>query len=116
MEFYQGIFGGELETTSYDEVPDMPGAEDLKGMLMNASLIGGTVDLRGADSPKASPETKKVELCFTGSDEETMRKIFEGLSEGGNVKQPLQKMFWGDTFGQLTDKYGVDWMMNITQP
>jgi PhnB protein len=114
MEFYKNIFGGELETMSYDDVPNMPGDEDMKGKLMNASLLGGDVDLRGSDTAKASPETKKVELCLTGSDEAHLREIFDGLAEGGTVKTPLEKMFWGDIFGQLTDKYGVDWMVDIT--
>jgi PhnB protein len=42
-----------------------------------------------------------------------MRKIFDQLGEGGVVRTPLEKMFWGDLFGTLTDRFGVDWMMDI---
>jgi PhnB protein len=64
-------------------------------------------------SPKASDKTAKVELSLTGTDDTAMRKMFGDLSEGGQVKMPLEKQFWGDVFGSLQDKYGVDWNMNI---
>jgi PhnB protein len=41
-------------------------------------------------------------------------KLFNALSEGGNVGMPLQEMFWGDYFGSCTDKFGVQWMFNCT--
>jgi PhnB protein len=42
------------------------------------------------------------------------KRIFDALAEGGNVTMPLQTMFWGADFGQLTDKFGVSWMVNYT--
>lgn len=115
MKFYKNIFGGELTVMKYDDMPGgTPGREEMLGQLMNASLLGGEIDIRGSDTAQASPETKKVELCLAGTDEAKLRQIFEGLSNGATVRQPLKKMFWGDLFGQLTDKFGVDWMVNIT--
>lgn len=116
FEFYKGIFGGEISLMTVGDVPaGVPGMEGMnKDFVMNAELSGGEVTLRGSDSANASPATKKVELCLGGTDEPNLRKIFDGLSAGGTVKAPLEKMFWGDTFGSLTDKYGVDWMMNIS--
>ena len=38
--------------------------------------------------------------------------LFKALAEGGKVETPLQEMFWGDYFGSLTDKFGVQWMFN----
>lgn len=116
MEFYEKVFGGKLELMDYADVPgDMPGKEEMKGKIMNSSLVTdwGFV-IRGSDSPVASAQTKKVELCLTGSDEEKLRKIFDELGEGGKVKYPLKKEFWGDIFGTLTDKFGIDWMVDIT--
>ena len=115
MNFYKNIFGGELEVVSYDTMPDdMPGKAEMAGKLMNAVLSGGDVVIRGSDTQQASPETKKVELCLTSDDEEKMRKVYDQLAEGGNAKYPLKKEFWGDIFGTLTDKFGVDWMIDIT--
>jgi PhnB protein len=115
MEFYKNIFGGELSLMEYKNMSDdTPGKAELEGKLMNASLSGGVIVIRGADTLKASDVAKKVSLCLTGSDEAKLRKIFEGLSDGAQVTAPLNKEFWGDIFGTLTDKFGVDWMVDIT--
>lgn len=42
-------------------------------------------------------------------------RLFEGLSEGGNITMPLADMFWGAYYGSCTDKYGVNWMINFIQ-
>jgi len=118
MEFYKDLFGGELTTQTMGEVPDdaMPpgmNKEEIKDQIMHARLEGGDVTLMGSDSQKASPKTAKVELSLSGSDERHLREIFDKLGQGGKATMPLEKQFWGDTFGMVTDKFGVDWMVNI---
>ena len=117
MDFYQSIFGGTVDVMSYADVPgDMPGAEDIpKDWLMHAALKDADVMIMASDTLKASPTVAKIDLALSGGDEPRLREIFDKLSEGGTVNTPLQKMFWGDFFGALTDKYGVNWMFNITQ-
>lgn len=111
MQFYKDIFGGELSLTTYG---DTPGADsDKKDWLMHASLQGGEISLMGSDTEAASPKTAKVELTLTGTDEAKMRTIFGKLGLGGEVTMPLEKQAWGDVYGKLTDKFGVDWAMNI---
>jgi PhnB protein len=114
MEFYKSVFGGDVDYNEADpaQMGDMPNADWFKGKIMHASLKG-PVNLMASDSPTASAKTAKVELSLGGTDDTQMRTIFDKLAEGGVVKTPLAKQFWGDTFGQLTDKYGVEWMMNI---
>ncbi|MBO0892855.1 MAG: VOC family protein, partial [Acidimicrobiales bacterium] len=55
----------------------------------------------------------RVELSIVGHDEDRLRKLFENLSQGGTIRAPLEKQFWGDTFGALTDKFGIGWQVNI---
>jgi PhnB protein len=117
MEFYKSVFGGKVITQNMDDVPEgVPIDPSMKGKVMHARLEGGEVTLMGSDSQKASDEAKKVELSLSGSEEEKMRKIFDELSKEGKVNMPLEKQFWGDIFGNLTDKYGIVWMVNIAQP
>lgn len=113
MEFYKSVFGGELKLTTYadSKVPAPEGMND--EALMHAVLEGGDIKLMASDTAKASPQTKKVSLSLGGTDEAKMRKVFGKLSAGGNIFQPLDKAPWGDLFGSFTDKFGVDWMMNI---
>jgi PhnB protein len=117
MEFYKGVFGGELNLTSYADMPGMPNADGAKNdWLMHASLEGGAVKLMASDTTEASPVAKKVSLSLGGTDEAKMREIFDALSAGGKVFSELKKETWGDIFGSFTDKYGVEWMMNIAAP
>jgi len=55
-----------------------------------------------------------ITISLSGDDGEALRRWFEGLSEGGTVAMPLEKQVWGDEFGQLTDRFGINWMVNIT--
>jgi PhnB protein len=119
MEFYKTVFGGELQMQTMGEVPDeaMPPdmkKEEIKDMIMHARLTGGEVELMASDSPKASKSAAKIELSLSGPDEAKLRKIWDALAQGGKINTPLEKQFWGDTFGMVRDKYGIDWMVNIT--
>ena len=39
--------------------------------------------------------------------------MFNALAEGGKITMPLEKQFWGATFGQLIDRFGNQWMFNL---
>ena len=116
MGFYKSIFGGELTVQTIGEAPgDWPGKADMNQEHVMHSMLDGDVRLMASDSEKASPGSAKVELSLSGEDEETLQKYWDGLSAGAEkITQPLEKAPWGDTFGMLRDKYGVDWMVNIT--
>jgi len=120
MEFYKSVFGGELTMSTLGESPkevleQMKVDESRYGEVMHARLHGGSFELLGSDSQMASDHSAKVELSINGpsSEEAKMKEIFDKLSSGGKVRMPLEKQFWGDTFGMLTDKFNIDWMMNI---
>jgi PhnB protein len=117
MTFYKDIFGGELTLTTYGDTPKQAseGIGEVKpDNIMHSVLEGGDIKLMGSDTEKASKDAAKIDLSLGGSDETKLRDIFSKLAEGGEVHQPLSKMFWGDTFGSLSDKFGINWMMNIT--
>lgn len=117
MEFYKSAFGGELQVMTYADMPEMPGMGAVsKDWLMHASLDGGAARLYASDIPEASATTAKIELALGGEDETRLREIFGKLSEGGEIKRPIQKESWGDLFGTLRDKFGIEWMVNITMP
>ena len=105
MEFYHSIFGGELKT--------MPNA-DGKG-LMHADLSGGDISFFGSDGTRTEPyETSQISMSLTGSDKEKLENAFHKLAEGGKDLIDLKVEAWGDTFGSVTDKFGIDWMVNIS--
>ena len=113
MNYYQSVLGGELSITRRADV-DPTAPQDQKHLVINAALDTGTFTLRASDREDAKNEVQtRIELTIVGTDEAALRKIFDGLSEGGTVKAPLEKMFWGDIFGALVDKFGIGWQVNI---
>lgn len=116
MEFYQAIFGGEIYKMSYEELMGDKTPQANKGTIMHASLKGGDINLLASDTTQASEKAAKVSLSLSGDNEDKLTNIFEALSQGGNVESPLKKEVWGDIFGNLTDKFGIEWMVNISTP
>jgi PhnB protein len=56
-----------------------------------------------------------ISISLSGTDADDLRGYWEKLSDGGTVTMPLEKQMWGDEYGSCVDKYGVEWMVNITQ-
>jgi len=114
MGFYQGVFGGELTITRVGDIdPDAPDGE--KARVINAHLESGEISFRASDRTDTTlDEQTRVELTVIGADETSLRGVFDRLGDGGQVRAPLEKQFWGDTFGALTDRFGIGWQVNIT--
>lgn len=54
-------------------------------------------------------------MSLSGEDEAELRGYFDKLGEGGSVEMPLEQAPWGDTFGMLTDRFGVRWLVNVSK-
>lgn len=116
MQFYQDVFGGELEMNTFAEF-GMEG--DQADQIMHASLHMPTGQtLMGSDTPPEMQysEGTRVTLMLHGEDEAELRGYWEALAEGGTIDTPLEPQMWGDQYGQLTDKFGMIWMFNISTP
>ena len=68
-----------------------------------------------ADTPNGmEPGTgSNISISLSGDNETELRAYWERLTAGGRIREPLEKAPWGDTFGMVTDKFGIDWMVNI---
>ena len=113
ISFYQEVFGGQTTINRRGDV-DPTASEADKNQVVFALLTGGDVTLRASDRDDVTlDEQTRVELSVMGTDESRLRTIFDGLADGGTVRVPLAKQFWGDTFGAVTDKFGIGWQVNI---
>ena len=113
MEFYQGCFGGELTVQTVGESPTaahMP--PEMHGRVMHSSLVNGDLVLMASGMNSDVRRGNSVTLMVECTSAEEIERIFERLAEGGRVTQPLEETFWGATFGHLTDRYGIPWMLN----
>lgn len=120
FDFYKGIFGGELEINRFSEMPPGEGMEGVDpDMIMHVSLpLGDEQVLMGSDVPGAMGPVSfgnSVTVSIGPASSEEGRRIFDGLSEGGNVTMPYAEMFWGAEYGACTDKFGINWMVNYTK-
>jgi PhnB protein len=125
FNFYKSVFGTEFTgpLNRFSEVPPQEGqppiAEADKNLIMNVQLpiLGGHV-LQGTDAPESMGFKvnmgNNVFICLEPDSRAETEKLFNTLAEGGKVDMPLQDMFWGDYFGSLTDKFGVQWMFNCS--
>jgi PhnB protein len=116
MEFYAGVLGGKLDIQTIGEAGQaMPGADE--NNVMHAQLEAGEIVLMASDSmPGREAKTgTNVSLSLQGTDAAELKKAFDLLAEGGTVMLPLEEQFWGDTFGMLTDRFGIQWMVNIAK-
>jgi PhnB protein len=115
MKFYQSVLGGELTIQTFEDAKMAQRPED-KNRTMHAVLKNDMLSFMASDG-KPGQEVKfgdNVHITINGDDEKKLTGFFNKLSQGGTVVMPLGKQFWGDTFGMLTDKFGVHWMVNIS--
>jgi PhnB protein len=116
MEFYRGVFGGDLTVSTFGEFgqPDAPGADK----VMHAQLeTPAGFTLMASDTGPGMGEVSAgttITISLSGDDQD-LRAYWEKLADGGNVTMPLEKQMWGDEFGMCVDRYGMPWMVNIGQ-
>ncbi|MBV9624666.1 MAG: VOC family protein [Acidobacteria bacterium] len=118
MEFYQSCFGEELALTKVKESAakdHMPAAQQDK--ILNAKLRTGNLEISASDwlRPNRTPiRGNTVCLYLTGGTYQELKILFERLSAGADVTDPLKEQFFG-TYGALNDKFGIRWMFHTDQ-
>jgi len=116
IEFYKSVLGGDLQISTFQDggMPCEPGTENL---VMHAQL--DTPDgfiLMASDTPPGMTFTpgNNISISLSGDDEAKLRGYWEKLSADGTTMMPLEKAPWGDTFGMCTDRFGIQWLVNIS--
>ena len=117
MEFYKDVFGGELTVNTFGEfgAENSPDADKIMHSQLETDR-GFT--LMASDTPSEMGRTPgdNITISLSGEDGGELRGYWEKLSDGGNVTMPMEKQMWGDEFGMCIDRFGIPWMVNITQP
>jgi PhnB protein len=118
MEFYQSCFGGELSVTKVKDSPvkdRMPAIQQDK--VLNARLTHGNLEISASDwlRPDRTPvRGNTVCLYLRGGTLRDLQALFDKLSDGADVTDPLQPVFFG-AYGALNDKFGVRWMFQSNE-
>lgn len=121
--FYKSVFGTNfigpiMRFSDIPPAPDGPPPADAdKSLVMHVELpiLGGHV-LMGTDAPESMGFTlvsgNNVSIHLEPDTREETEQLFNALADGGKADMPLQDMFWGAYFGSLTDRFGIQWMLN----
>jgi PhnB protein len=115
MEFYQTVFGGKLMISTFKEFnASQDPSEDDKIMHSVLETDNG-ITFMASDTPARMDYQvgTNYSMSLSGDNEAELQSYFQKLLTGGTVTMPLEKAPWGDTFGMLTDKFGVPWLVNI---
>ena len=117
--FYRSVFGGEFgEVMRYGDMQmDEPLSEDDAGKIMHISLpISQSCILMGTDTlssmGRSCTQGTNISLSIEAADKAETDRLCDGLVEGGTVEVPMQEMFWDAYWGMLTDRFGIQWMVN----
>jgi len=121
MDFYKEVFGGKLTTATFaDFHASQDPSEDQ--LVMHADLEAPQgIRFFASDTPGRHMEYRpgtnfSMSLSGDADAESELRGYFGKLAEGGTIVMPLEKAAWGDTFGMCTDRFGVQWLVNIAAP
>jgi PhnB protein len=117
MEFYRDVFGGDLTVSTFAEFGQVDSPDASKVMHSQLETSNGFT-LMAQDTRQGmefKPGTNMF-VILSGDDAAELRGYWERLSDGGTVTVPLEKQIWGDEGGACIDRFGVSWMINISQP
>lgn len=122
FNFYKSVFGGEfLALQRFKDIPNSENIpEDAKEKLMHIALkICDNVILMGTDALDSMGQNFKlgnnIHISLQAESKDEADRLFYALAEGGVIENQIKDMFWGDYFGNFTDKFGVGWMVNFSK-
>ena len=124
FKFYKTVFGTEFAgLVRFGDMPTeegQPGPSEADSQLIanvQLPILGGHL-LMGTDAPESMGFTlnqgNNVYISLHPDSREEADTLFAALSEDGNVEMPMADQFWGDYFGSLVDRFGVNWMVNYS--
>ncbi len=123
FNFYKSVFGGEFGYLGrFGEMPESEEykvSEADKNKIMHVSLAIGNSILMGSDTGeeygKNYVQGNNFSVSVTAASKKEADELFAGLAVGGQVTMPMNDTFWGDYFGMLTDKFGINWMIGFNE-
>jgi PhnB protein len=117
LEFYTSVFGGNLSLSTFADygAAGSPDADRIMHGMLETDA-GYTIMAADITSEMEYEPLAGFSVSLSGDDAEPLRGYWEKLSASGTTTMPMEKQAWGDEFGMCNDKFGVSWLVNISQP
>jgi PhnB protein len=117
LEFYSSVFGGDLNLNTFADL-GAQGTPDADKIMHGQLETDAGYTIMAADVPSTMTYEPMAgcSVSLSGDDADALRGYWQKLSEGGTTSMPMEKQSWGDEFGMCVDKFGVPWLVNISQP
>ncbi|MCP2031838.1 PhnB protein [Okibacterium sp. HSC-33S16] len=115
MTFYASVFGGTLTLNTFADFGGSGDPDDDEKIMHGQIDAPNGLVLMGSDIPAGMESSgSNGSISLSGDDETALTGFFEGLATGGTISEPLTRAPWGDSFGMLVDRFGVEWLVNIS--
>lgn len=120
LDFYKAVFDAEvtllMRYSECPEAPPMPLPPAWEDKVMHAELRIGDTSLMASDGcGSEAPRFEGFSLSVEMPDAEAAKRAFDALAQGGNVQMSLGKTFFAPCFGMLTDRFGMGWMLIVSE-
>jgi PhnB protein len=86
--------------------------EAMRGKIMHSRFEGAGVNFYASDNDDAEPMRGSAHILMM-DDRAQIDRLFDKLAQGGTITTPIGMQPWGDYYGKLTDRFGVQWMLNL---
>jgi PhnB protein len=117
LDFYKSVFGGDYQAMRFAGSPMAAQTPpEFADKIMHATFTAPGITFMASDGgpgKSIDPDAGNIALSIGGEDVAAGTRMFNALAEGGKITMPLEKQFWGATFGQLIDRFGNQWMFNL---
>jgi PhnB protein len=116
MKFYQSLLGGKLEIMTYGEQPggELPKHVDPSQVMHAALTLPGGGEIFASDDMSGAPYEGMhgFAVALNPKTAGEARKLFDPLSQHGQVHMPLEATFWSSAFAMFVDRFGTPWIIS----
>jgi PhnB protein len=117
LEFYANVFGGNLTLSTFADF-GRSGSPDADKIMHGQLETEAGYTIMAADIPGEMEfhPMAGFSVSLSGDDADALHGYWDKLSASGTATMPMQKQAWGDEFGMCVDRFGVSWLVNVSQP
>jgi PhnB protein len=116
FHYYEKHLGAKVGMMmTHAEAPDSRLSPEWRDKVLHARISIGSTEMMAADIPSAEPMRSAYLTLSVDSDTEAER-IYAALSDGGKPLMPIAETFFASRFGQVRDRFGINWMILHERP